>query len=352
MSSNAVEGLDLVVTNMHRNFTGVTATTAAVARQQEQKYRMLVAGRALPGCQGAISLGRAFWRSLRPSTGHRFVLWHVRRNNEMRAALFARDILRLPIRIAFTSSAQRRHSAIPRWLILRMDAVIATTESAASYVPNVHAVVPHGVDSDKFYPAEDRELAWKQLGYPGKYGVATIGRIRPEKGTDVFVDAMVRVLPQFPEATALIIGRVSSSQRRFHAQLVRRISEAGLTQRIVFAGEVEWTRLPQIMRGLSLLVAPARYEGYGLTPLEAMASGVPVVATDRGHFSNFVGNNEAGTLIDNPEPLQIANAVNDLFQDPKRLRESSLIARHRAVSLFDVSAEVNGIHKVYRKLWM
>ena len=209
------DGVDLIVTNFHRKFTGVTATTAAVVCKQEQRYRLFVTGRALPGCPLPLSLRQAIWKSRRPTRDHRYVLWHVRRNNEMRAALFARDVLQLPIRTVFTSAAQRRHSTIPRWLISRMDAVIATTDAAASFVPNVHAVIHHGVDTDRFYPAKNRRLAWKTLGYPGNLGIATIGRIRPEKGTDIFVDSMIKLLPQHPEVTALIIGRISPSQRRY-----------------------------------------------------------------------------------------------------------------------------------------
>lgn len=337
---------------MHRNFTGVTATTAAVARKQEQKYRMQVAGRALPGVQRPISLTRAFLESLRPAAGHRYVLWHVRRNNEIRAAFLARDVLRLPIRIVFTSAAQRRHSAVPRWLISRADAVIATTEAAASFVPNVHAVVPHGVDTDRFHPAEDRQRAWRQLGYPGRHGIATIGRVRPEKGTDLFVDSMIRLLPRHPDVTALIIGKVSPSQRRFQRELRRRISAASLTERVLFTGEIPWTRLPGVIRGFSVLVATARYEGFGLTPLEAMASGVPVVATGTGHFRAFIGNNEAGTLVGEPDPSQFAAAVSRLFENSKEMEQKSLLARHRALNLFNVSSEVAGIHRVYEKLWV
>ncbi|KGF66674.1 lipopolysaccharide biosynthesis protein, partial [Hoeflea sp. BAL378] len=77
-----------------------------------------------------------FWQAVRmsrePPSGRKFHIWHVRRNPEMRAGLFARDILRLPVRLVFTSAAQRRHSLIPRWLISRMDAVIATTPEAAT----------------------------------------------------------------------------------------------------------------------------------------------------------------------------------------------------------------------------
>ena len=346
--------MDLIVTNMHRRFTGVTATTAAVALRQQLRYNMLVAGRTLPDCKSAASLRRAFWWSRNPTSEHRYVLWHVRRNNEMRVALFARDALKLPIRIVFTSAAQRRHSAFPRWLISQMDAVIATTSAAASFVPNVHAVIPHGVDTERFQPPDSpngRQLAWRRLGYPGKFGIATIGRIRPQKGTDLFVEAMIQVLPLKPDATALVIGRSTPSQRAYQNELQRRIASAGLTHRILFVGEMPWTKLPQLMKGLSLLIAAPRYEGYGLTPLEAMASGVPVIATDRGNFSAFIGKDEAGILVNSADPSQLANAVTDLVDQPIKMREKCEAARSRALNLFDVSSEVDGIHDVYKELW-
>ena len=133
--------------------------------------------------------------SLKAPPGRPFAIWHVRRNPEMRTALWLRDIRRAPIRIVFTSAAQRLHSLYPRWLISRMDAVIATTERAADFVPHVRAVVPHGVDCKRFSPAPDRPAAWAALGFGGKRGIATVGRIRPEKGTDLFVEAMLRLAP-------------------------------------------------------------------------------------------------------------------------------------------------------------
>ncbi len=343
-------GVDLIVTNLHRRFTGVTATTATVVRHQESRYTMLVAGRPLPGCQCSVSLGEAFRRSRHPA-GRRYILWHVRRNNEMVAALFARDVLRLPVRIVFTSAAQRRHSAVPRRLISRMDAVIATTETAASFVPNVHAVVHHGVDTERFHPAKDRQTAWKRLGFPGTYGIATVGRVRPEKGTDIFVDAMIQTLPRYPEATALIIGKISPSQRRYHKDLQQQIAAVGLSQRLRFTGELPWERLPEVLRGLSLLVASPRYEGYGLTPLEAMASGVPVVATDTGHFRTFIGNQEAGILVGAPDSLSVAKAVENLVRNPAAAQQKALQARSRAQCMFGAEREEYGIHQVYEKLW-
>ena len=90
----------------------------------------------------------------------------MRRNSENAIAIIARDILKYPIKIVFTSAAQRRHSAWPRWLISRMDAIIATSKEAASYVSNVVSVIPHGVDLDRFSPSKNQKASWSKLVYP------------------------------------------------------------------------------------------------------------------------------------------------------------------------------------------
>jgi len=339
---------ELIVTNFNRNFTGVSATAAGVVRQQMQRYDMVLAGQKLPGCPEPVSTRAARHLSRHPVAGRPFTIWHVRRNTEMRAALWARDMARLPIRIVFTSAAQRRHSAFPRWLISRMDAVIATTERAADFVPHVRAVVPHGVDTEAFFPAQDRAAAWAATGYPGARGIATIGRIRPEKGTDSFVEAMLRLLPDHPDVTALVIGRAARSDQAFLEGLKARIAAAGLTHRILFPGEVPAAELPALMQALSAVVQLPRYEGYGMTPLEGMASGVPFVATDEGYYRSFSGQGQCG-LISDADTAHEALAA--LLDDTDRLAAMSAQARSAAQTHYSIQSEVDGIGAVYDQLW-
>ena len=82
---------------------------------------------------------------------------------------------------------------------------------------------------------------------------------------------MIALLPEFPDWTAIVTGRVTAENRDFANDLERRVHEAGLSERIRFLGEVPDIR--PWYRRLSLYVAPSRNEGFGLTPLEAMASG-------------------------------------------------------------------------------
>jgi len=341
----------LFVLNMHRNFTGVSATAAAVTRQQLKQYDVTLVGRPLPGCPDAVSFWQAVALSRRPPPGKKFHIWHVRRNPEMRAGIFARDVLRLPIRLVFTSAAQRRHSLVPRWLISRMDAVIATTPEAATHVPGVRAVVPHGVDTERFQPAPSREQAWAKTGYPGTAGIATIGRIREEKGTDRFVAAMIAALPGFPGYTALVLGKAAPEHRHFLARLKDEVAAAGLSERILFPGEINPATMPDLVRGLSLLVALPRYEGYGVTPLEAMASGVPFVASDTGWFEEFSGGGVAGVVVPGGDPQAASGQIAAILSDPARHQSMADAARARAVENFSVATEAAGIDAVYQELW-
>jgi len=341
----------LFVLNMHRNFTGVSATAAAVTHQQLARYDVHLVGRALPGCPEPVSFKQALRLSRKPPPGLKFHIWHVRRNPEMWAGIFARDILRLPVKLVFTSAAQRRHSLVPRFLISRMDAVIATTPEAAAFVPESRAVVPHGVDIDRFQPAMPRSDAWARTGYPGTAGIAAIGRIREEKGTDRFVAAMISALPHLPGYTALVLGKAAPEHAQFLAKLQAQVAAAGLSERILFPGEIDAARMPDLVSGLSLLVALPRYEGYGVTPLEAMACGVPFVASDTGWFGEFSGGGAAGIVVPGGDAEAAAQQIIAMLKDTLRYQTMAQNARSRAAEHFSASAEADAINAVYEDLW-
>ena len=342
---------ELFVTNFNRNFTGVSATAATVLRHQTGAYDLRLVGHPLPGAPDPITLREARALCRQAPNGRPFAIWHVRRNTEMRAALWMRDVLRLPIWIVFTSAAQRRHSLLPRWLISRMNAVVATTEAAASYVPHVRAVVPHGVDTDRFSPADDRAAAWRALGFGGTMGLATIGRVRPEKGTDVFVDAMLDALPDLPGAVALVIGRAAKEHHKFDLIQKEKVQRAGLIDRVRFVGEYPPDALPELMRGLSLVLQLPRYEGYGMVPLEGMASGVPFVGSEAGYYEAFSAQGKAGCVVRKDAAVLAADAARDILLDPARHAGMSKAAREIAVSGFSAQREADGIAAVYDALW-
>lgn len=341
----------LYVTNLNKNFTGVSATAAGVVAMQQTQFDMQLVGHALPNCMAPITKQDAYKSSRNRPNGKSFAIWHVRRNPEMRIALWARDVLRVPIKIVFTSAAQRLHSAYPRWLISKMDAVIATTSEAANFVPNVRSVVSHGVDTKRFMPAKNKAADWHSLGYGGRYGLAAVGRVRPEKGTDVFVDAMLQVLPKYLGLVALVVGRATKEHRGFQQKLIDKVAAAGLADRLLFTGEIGPDKMPALLRSLSLLVALPRYEGYGMTPLEALASGVPFVGTQTGYFNTFSNGGKVGKVVPIDDAGHGSAAIEAWLSNENQLLKASTLAPGFVSQQHNIDAEVAGINAVYEKLW-
>lgn len=342
---------ELIVANLHRNYTGVSTTIGALLPLQDARHRLWLAGRPLPDGPSVHSLIAALAVSRRPPAGRPFRIWHVRRNVELQVAWLARDLLRLPIRIVFTSVALHVHSFWPRFLIAQADAVIATSKRAAGLRPNVAGVVPHGVDTEYFHPPADRGQEWAQARLPGRYGIGIFGRVRRGKGTDLFVEAMLRLLPRYPDFTAVIVGPCKPRDLAFRAALVKRIAAANLSPRIRFLGEIEWAEVAAWYRRLSVVVAAARYEPFGVTILEAMASGAAVVATRTGNYEAMIEEGQNGSLAEPGSLDDLTAALEKVMLRPERMQSMGIAGRRRATALFRVETEAEGIAKVYETLW-
>src|SRR6201982_404632 len=94
------------------------------------------------------------------------VIWHARRNDEMIVGVLLRA-LGWPLKLVFTSAAQRHHKRFTRWLMAQMDAIIAPSQASASYLKREATVIPHGVDTDAYAPPADRAAAFAVSGLPG-----------------------------------------------------------------------------------------------------------------------------------------------------------------------------------------
>src|SRR6201987_2111964 len=187
-----------------------------------------------------------------------------------------------PFKLVFTSAAQRHHSWVTRWLIRRMDAIIATSEASASYLKRKATVITHGVDTDLYAPPADRAAAFAESGLPGRYAIGCFGRIRAQKGSDVFVEAMCKLLPRYLDFTAVMVGAIVAEQTGFANELKKRIEAAGLTSRIVITGELEIEQVQGWYPALTLYAFPSRNEGFGLTLIEARGAGAALVAARAG----------------------------------------------------------------------
>ncbi len=180
--------------------------------------------------------------------------------------------------------------------------------------------------------------------------ISGYGRIRRQKGTDVFVDAMLEVLPRHTGTTALVMGRAAHKHVPFLQGLREKVARAGLQDRILFLPEVPVEEMPRWYQALDLLVAPQRWEGFGLTPLEAMACSVPVIATTVGAFDELVVEGETGRLIPPGDVERMRAAVDAALASPATLQQWSAAARPHVEAGFRIEDEATALNTLYREL--
>ena len=277
------------------------------------------------------------------------LIWHARRNDEMIVGVLLRT-LGWPLKLVFTSAAQRHHTWLTRWLIGRMDQVIATSELSASYLKRPATVITHGVDTEVYVPPLDRAAAFAESRLPGRYAIGCFGRIRAQKGSDVFVEAMCRLLPHYPDFSAVMVGAATAEQTGFADDLKRRIERAGLASRIVITGEVEIEEVQRWYQRLTIYAFTSRNEGFGLTLIEAMAAGVALVAARAGAAEIVVEDGVTGVLIPAGDADALVAALEPLMGDPVAAAAMGARARARVLEKFSLEAEAASIAKVYRGL--
>ncbi len=341
--------IDVIAPNLKRRYSGVSSTVFRLVPVQAEQIPIATTGPVLPADIPQFPLGKLLTMSRKGPSGHR--IWHARRNIEMLTGLILKYILGKKLKLVFTSAAQRRRGEYSRWLIRQMDAVIAASGKAHSYLGVPATVVLHGIDADEFAPPQDRSALRKELGLdPDALIVGCFGRIRSQKGTDLFVDAMIELLPRHPDAQGIIMGGVTAQQQGFVDELKAKIDASGLGDRLRILPEDKGFSIAPWFQASDIYIAPQRWEGFGLTPLEAMSCGVPVVATRVGAFEDLVVPEETGFLVP-PEDLgALIQATDRLMSDTKLRQTMAAASRRKVVEQHQLKHEADAITAIYRGL--
>ena len=152
-------------------------------------------------------------------------------------------------------------------------------------------VVPLGVEA-RFSPQPPDRIAAvrRRLSLPARIALY-VGTIEPRKGLDTLLSAWVSIAQSLPDVHLAIAGKPGWYVERLHAQ----VEELGLAQRVHWTGYVSDADLPALYSAAEVFAFPSRYEGFGLTPLEAMACGAPVVSSNAAALPEVVG--QAGLLV-------------------------------------------------------
>lgn len=286
-----------------------------------------------------------------PLPGGRPHIFHARRNDEMIQALVAKRLFGAKIKIVFTSTAQRHHTWITKALIKRMDGLLTTCSAAASYLERTpDRTIPHGIDLATYAPPSSKNEEWKKLNLPGGYGIGIFGRVRPQKGTDLLIDAALPLLKKYPEPTVVIVGETTPKHREYQKSLEEKVAAAGLGERVVFLGKRPGEELPGLFRAMSVVAALSRNEGFGLTVLEAMASGCAVLASRAGAWEDIVREGVHGHLVPCDDLPAVQEALDKLLAKPAQFSSMGEAGRKHVETHYSVERESAALADYYRHL--
>jgi glycosyltransferase involved in cell wall biosynthesis len=190
------------------------------------------------------------------------------------------------------------------------------------------SLVPCGVDVERFRPT-DRAGTRRELGFPDGPMVIYVGRLVPRKGVDTLIEAFA-LLPDELDARLMVLGggpKVEESPQ------TGRLSEIawrlGVIDRVAFAGSRPQEDLRRYYGAADVSVSVPHYEPFGITPLEAMACGTPVVGSRVGGIKTSVADGETGYLVPPRDPEALADRLLRLLSDMSLRSRMSRAARRR-----------------------
>lgn len=237
---------------------------------------------------------------------------------------------------------QRRFArSVSGYVYRKADAVVAVSDPIARQLKFGHGVAPDRtiVIMNALYPARLRTLG-EATALCGKPVVGVASRLCRDKGVDVLLDAMARVLSRHPEAQTVIIG--DGPQR---GRLERQARLLGLNGRVSFLGRIPGAR--NLISMLDVLVVPSRTEGSPLVVLEAMAAGIPVVASRVGGIPDQIRHGVNGLLVTPDNPLELGEAIAFLLREPARRNAMAAEGRRHVTQRFPYKNLLDATERVY-----
>jgi mannosylfructose-phosphate synthase len=225
------------------------------------------------------------------------------------------------------------------------DAVVATTPAQRDLLvreydvpPEKVHMIPAGYDDHRFFAvgASARAAIRERLGFRGKV-ILALGRLAQNKGFDLLIEAFPTVARREPEAVLHLAvgGRVmTGNEQALLARLKQQAMQTGFGERIQFGSFVEENDLPDFYRAADLFVLSSRYEPFGMTAIEAMASGTPTVVTIHGGLHRALSFGRHAVSADPFDSTDLGMTMVNALRDLRMRERLSRMGAHLARSLF------------------
>ena len=204
----------------------------------------------------------------------------------------------------------------------RLDGRICVSEVVREYItqyfPGDYTIIPNGIDCARFASPEIQPIEQYNDGRPN---ILFVGRMEKRKGFRHLIRAYRLIKKSIPDARLLVVGAFSDKDKSSFVRYARTYKLRG----VHFIGYVPPEELPRYYRTATLFCAPSTgFESFGIILLEAMAAGLPIIASDIPGYCSVVENGVDGLLVPTGDEQALADAVIDLLRDPaKRARISA-----------------------------
>jgi sugar transferase (PEP-CTERM/EpsH1 system associated) len=250
-----------------------------------------------------------------------------------------------------------RHNLLRRLLVPFIDRYIPVSADLARWLEKIVGIpaakvqlIHNGVNTDKFHPDEGRDGTTRPPSpipfSDDCFVIGTVGRIQDIKNHAGLVDAFLLLQQLVPEPSRLRLAIIGDGP--LLPLLKQKVSDAGLNQCVWLPGAR--SDIADIMRGFDLFVLPSLAEGTPVTVLEAMACGLPVVASRVGGLPEVVEENVSGLLVPPADANALAEALLSFHADPELAKQAGLAGRHRIERQYSVQAMLDDYAKLYDAL--
>lgn len=209
------------------------------------------------------------------------------------------------------------------------------------FIPTKSVTIGNGVDTNRFKPQRDYTLRNK-LGLQGNVLVGAVGNIRPSKGYEYLLEAAKIIVDQFPHFRFAVVGEGSGTQLNNLLEL-RKI--LGLENHFYFLGfEPD---VPKFLNNLDVFVLPSISEGFSISTIEAMACGVPVIATCSGGPEEILEDGVTGIMVPVRDPCALAKAIISCVSDSEN-NKKQIMAINKCNDTFSVSEMIMKYEQLYQ----
>jgi len=205
-------------------------------------------------------------------------------------------------------------------------------------------VIPNGVDINKFNPQISRVEFRKKWNISGPI-ILYVGRLDYNKGIEYLIKSFSKVVKYIPNAKLVLIG--DGPQKNYINKMIDDLNLKKSIKQIIWVNDVD---LPKIYASSDVVVLPSLMEGFGIVLLEAMACGIPCIATKAGGVEDVIDNGKTGFIVPPADVDVLYHAIYDLLTDEDLMQRFGVNSRKRVEENFTLQKISNQTLSIYKKM--